>query len=197
MPLPPPQARKLLHTRTVTFRGYYRDDGLFEIEADLTDVKTHGLKLPDQSALLPGLPIHDLSIRVALDDDMTVREISTSMASTPFPECQKAVDPLQKMVGCTMGPGWRKAIETNLGDIKSCTHLRELLYNMATAAYQTIPSYRKHQRQVAGEPLLEDSDQPPYHLGKCMAWDFNSPVVKRYEPKFFGWQPLTRAEPPR
>ena len=38
--LPPAQARVLSHTRAVTYHGYQRDDGLWDIEAHLRDSKT-------------------------------------------------------------------------------------------------------------------------------------------------------------
>ncbi len=41
MPLPPPVERDHLHTRTMEFRGYQRADGLCDIDARLTDVKTY------------------------------------------------------------------------------------------------------------------------------------------------------------
>ncbi|MGH8819806.1 MAG: hypothetical protein ACREWJ_00745 [Rhodoferax sp.] len=34
--------------------------------------------------------------------------------------------------------------------------------------------------------------EPPYHLGICMGWDFDEPVVQRHYPPFTGWQPLRR-----
>jgi len=186
MPLPPPSARVPLHTRTVNYHGYLRDDGLWEIEAELCDTKDYDLHLPGHPLLPAHTPIHNMVIRVAVDDRMVVREIATNMISTPFAECQQAQDPMQKMIGCTMGPGWRKAIENNLGGIVSCTHLRELLFNMATAAYQTIPIYlrqfRPEKPRVSGVRVM-----PPMHLGKCLAWDFNGPVVKRYAPEFYGY----------
>ena len=43
----------------------------------------------------------------------------------------------------------------------------------------------------AGLPEPENAG-PPYHLGKCIAWDFDGPVVQRHYPKFAGWQPLKR-----
>lgn len=194
MPLPAPQARSHLHTRAVVFRGYHREDGLWDIEAELTDTKTYALNRFGQGDLPPGTPLHGMAIRATVDNTLTIREIASSMDHTPFGECQQGTDPMQQMVGVTMGPGWRQAIERALGGIRGCTHLRELLSNMATAAYQTIPAYRDRLRKEAGLPDAEIAT-PPYHLGKCIAWDLNGSVVQRHYPQFAGWQPLKRVEP--
>jgi hypothetical protein len=82
---------------------------------------------------------------------------------------------MKKMIGCRLGGGWRKAIEDHLGNAKGCTHLRELLFNMATAAFQT----------VTGTFASDDPQTPPPHLGRCMSWDFASPLVERRYPMFF------------
>ena len=110
---------------------------------------------------------------------MVRNAIATGMPSTPHGECGQAADPMQKMVGHTIGPGWRVTIEKNLGGVKGCTHLRELLFNMATAAFQS--------RSASFAPPADGS--PPMHLGKCLAWDFNGPVVEKVYPMFFRWQP--------
>ena len=39
MPLSQPQDRELLHSRDIVLRGYRRSDGLYDIEAQLTDAK--------------------------------------------------------------------------------------------------------------------------------------------------------------
>jgi hypothetical protein len=187
MPLPAPRPRTHLHTRSVVYRGYHREDGLWDIEAEMTDTKAYALERSERGLIPPGGPIHGMSIRVTVDDTMTIREIASASDHTPFDECQQGQEPMQRMVGATMGPGWRQAI----GGVRGCTHLREMLFNMATAAYQTIPSYQHRLRRQAGLPEPE-SDKPPYHLGKCIAWDFDGPVVQRHYPKFAGWQPLKR-----
>ncbi len=191
MSLPAPQARTHLHTRAVVYRGYHREDGLWDIEAELSDTKTYALNFSERGDMPPGTPIHGMSIRATVDDTLTIREIASSSDYTPFGECQQGTEPMQQMVGVTMGPGWRQAIERALGGIRGCTHLRELLFNMATAAYQTIPAYQSRLRKQAGLPEPE-SAAPPYHLGKCIAWDFDGPVVQRHYPRFSGWQPLKR-----
>lgn len=188
MPLPAPQARSHLHTRAVEYRGYLREDGLWDIEAQMSDVKTYGFQRSDGRDMPPGTPIHGMAIRITVDESMTIREIASAMDHTPFGECQQGVDPMQQMVGVQLGPGWRQAIEKALGGMRGCTHLRELLFNMATAAYQTVFPYRERQRRERGEAGSQRSD-PPYHLGRCIAWDFNGAVVQRYYPQFVGWQP--------
>lgn len=198
MALPTPQPRTHIHTRAVVYRGYHREDGLWDIEAELSDTKTFSIERSERGLMPPGTPIHGMSIRVTVDDSMTIREIASSQEHTPFDECQQGNPPMQAMVGVKLGPGWRVAIERALGGVRGCTHLRELLFNMATAAYQTIPSYQQRLRRQAGLPARESSE-PPYHLGKCIAWDFDGPVVARHHPEFAGWQPMRRKvdDPPK
>jgi hypothetical protein len=193
MPLPAPAPRQHLHTRAVTYRGYLRDDGLWDIEAELSDTKTYAFELSGRGAMPPGAPVHGMHIRVTIDDKMAIREISAAMDDTPHGECSSGEDPMQRMVGAVMGPGWRQAIERALGGVRGCTHLRELLFNMATAAYQTVFPYQEHQRQLAGIAPAA-GEKPPYHLGRCIAWDFDGPLVARLYPQFAGWQPMRRVD---
>jgi len=189
MSLPAPAARRHLHTRSVTYQGFLRDDGLWDIEAEMADAKTYGFARSDGTAMPPGTPIHQMRIRVTVDESLTIRAIATESAHAPFPECQQGTGPMQQMVGVRLGPGWRQAIEKALGGVRGCTHLRELLFNMATAAYQTVFPWREHERRHAGVQPGEAA-QPPYHLGRCIAWDTSGPVTARYYPQFAGWAPL-------
>ncbi|HYC47838.1 MAG TPA: DUF2889 domain-containing protein [Burkholderiales bacterium] len=185
--LPPAAPRTHAHTRSIEYRGYRRDDGLWDIEAELTDTKTYAHKTPDRGMLPAGEPVHGMAIRLTVDDSLTITDVAVGMPATPFPECQGAKPPMQRLIGCTMTGGWRKSVQQALGGIQGCAHLRELLFNMATVAYQTIPHYRNHLRRLAGEPepVLK---KPPPHMGQCLAWDFNGPVVQRIRPEFAGWK---------
>lgn len=191
MPLPPPAERKQLHTRNVTYRGYLRGDGLWDIEGEMQDVKGYAFDMMERGHMAPGTPVHGMAIRVTVDDQMKIHAIAASMDFTPYGECTRGEDPMQRMVGVTMGPGWRQAIERELGGIKGCTHLRELLFNMATAAYQAVFPWRERERELAGAKA-ELRDKPPYHLGRCIAWDFDGPVVGKVYPQFAGWKPLKK-----
>ena len=184
MALPDPTARRPLHTRKITFEGFVRDDGLFDIDAELIDSKSEAIHMHERGDLPPGGAIHHMRVRVTVDDALTIRAIQTAMDAAPFGYCQNAVDPVQRLVGSTLGAGWRKAIEGAIGGVAGCTHLRELLFNVATAAFQTIPIYLSKQREARGEK--RDPDAPtPYFIGKCLSWDREGPVVQRWLPLYY------------
>ena len=184
MALPPPSPRKLSHTRTVVYQGFDREDGLWDIEAELTDVKTFDFQVPNEVTFRANEPIHGLKIRVTLNAQLVIQDVVTSMDRIPHPECAGAPHGMHKLIGCTMGPGWRKVINQHVGGTDGCTHLREMLANMATAAYQTVPASRWHRRELAGLPQPEIT-KPPFHLGQCHSWALDSPTTQRAYPMFY------------
>ena len=177
MPLSAPVPRKTSHIRRVTYQGYEREDGLWDMEAELHDSKAHDMpSFRHQGVRLAGDPIHHLWLRVTIDRQLVVHAIEAAMDAHPLQDCPQARPALQGMVGACMARGWRQAIAQHMGGVASCTHLRELLFNMATAAFQTLPA-----AFGGGDP-----DTPPRHLGQCTGWDFEGNGVKEYFPQFYG-----------
>ena len=173
-----------LHTRAVTYRGFFRSDGLWDIEGRLVDTKDYPISRFDRVTLQPGSPAHDMFIRLTVDADLKIVDVESGMPSTPFEDCLHASEPLRAMVGVTIGAGWRKAIDAAMGGVNGCTHLRELLFNMATAAMQTIPSHIQHLSQQRGEPEPVPTSVP-FYVGQCMSWRRDGPAVQRIYPQFF------------
>jgi hypothetical protein len=167
-----------MHTRRVEYRGFQRDDGLWDIEGELHDTKPHAFEIDGEGMWAPHEAIHHMLIRVTLDDSMVIRDIAVAMDAHPHEPCPQTMVPMQRLIGETVGRGWRTTIERHLGGIQGCTHLRELLFNLATAAFQT--------RSASFAPTADG--RPPMHLGQCLAWDFNGPVVEKVYPMFFRWQ---------
>jgi hypothetical protein len=176
-------ARVLLHTRQVEYKGYRRSDGLWEIEAELRDQRAYETLVPEIGLLPPGEFVHRMIVTAVLDDRLIVKDIATSMPATPFRICREIEASLKSIVGVQMGPGWSRAVKEQLGGVRSCTHLRELLVNMATAALQTIPVWHTQQLKRQGRAVLP-ADKPPPHLGQCHALRFNGPIVREYFPQF-------------
>src|SRR5437763_3505476 len=103
MPLSPsPLSRQRLHVRRISYEGWQRDDGLFDIEARLVDTKDHDYPL--LSGVRPaGEPVHDISARVTVDLQYTVHAIETCSDRIPYPG------------GCDgVGPDYAKLIGVNL-----------------------------------------------------------------------------------
>lgn len=184
MPLSTPAPRRHLHTRRTEFQGYLREDGLWDIEGHLLDARTYGFQSTERGDMPPGAPVHGMWARLTVDDDMRIVAAEARMDHTPYGTCLQAEPSLQGLVGVTLGPGWRKAIAQAMGGVAGCTHLRELLFNMATAAYQTIWPWREHERLREGRPRAENGPPPP-HLGQCVTWAWDSPVTRRAEPLYY------------
>src|SRR6187401_3039590 len=100
-----PAPRTHVHTRTVQYYGYHREDGLWDTEAQLTDTKTFAFQRPDRGVLQAGDPLHGMAIRLTVDDEMKITDIAVGMPAAPFPECQQAKPPMKRLIGCTLGRG--------------------------------------------------------------------------------------------
>lgn len=179
--------RTLLHERSTQFRGYRRADQLWEIEATVQDTKTRSWPSAEQGMMSPEIPVHHMLIRAVLDDAMEIREIELSMPSTPFSECQSAIPGLQHLVGKRMSSGWRKAVDECLGGIAGCTHVRELLVNMGTAAYQTFAGEQLRDMELTGKKKRSELDDPSEfaQANRCIAWDLEGPMVQKHFPLLY------------
>ena len=187
MPLSPPAPRTLKHVRRVNYQGFERDDGLWDIEGELHDSKAYdatSFRDPTKQRLA-GEAIHHMWLRVTVNRQLVVQAVDVSMDSHPLKGCTEAQAALQRMVGCSMARGWRQAIQKHLGGVASCTHLRELLFNLATAAFQSVPAVFSSANE----------DEPPRHLGQCTGWDFHGNGVKEYFPQFYRRSPDGLAVP--
>ena len=82
MNLPSAVPRTLKHTRRITCEGYLRDDGLWDIDARIVDTKAYRYTEPDRGSRGIGEPVHDMSVRLTIDDAMTVRDIEHRLGRT-------------------------------------------------------------------------------------------------------------------
>ena len=177
------ERRRLMHRRSIECTGYLRNDGLWEVEARLADTKPFAQRDHFRGELQPGDPVHDIGVRLAVDDALTIREAETTMRATPFPTCVDVEPILQRLVGERIGPGWRDLVRRKIGRLETCTHLSELLGPAVTTLYQTM-SYGK---TPDGRSSLEDqrgAREPPFFLGGCHSWRTDGPVVAELFPQF-------------
>lgn len=186
--LPLPAPRRHLHTRAVIMQGFRRDDGLWDIEGEMEDSKTAPWPSWEGGEQPPDVPIHHMRVRITLDDTYTVRAVAAALPSIPFPECTEGMPPLQGLVGASIARGWRKALEATLGGTRGCTHLRELLMNLGTVAYQTVGGEARRQEwEALPEPRIRHpvATSPKPHWGKCVGWRLDGEVIRRWAPDFY------------
>jgi len=179
MSLSAPVAREHLHTRRLEFHGFRRADGLWDIEAHLTDAKTYSFPNKFRGEIKAGEALHDMWLRITLDDDFVVRAIEAVTDAGPFQVCPAVTPNFQKMVGVRIGAGWRRAVRERLGGVDGCTHLVEALGAMGTVAFQTLyPSMKETRKPSArlGKPPLIDS---------CHAFASDGDVVHQRWPNFY------------
>jgi hypothetical protein len=173
-----PVERELLHNRDYSFRGYRRADGLWDIDGRMTDSKSFAFDNDWRGEIQPGEPLHDMRIRLTLDDDFVVREIEVKTAAAPFRICGDITPSFAAIKGLRVGPGWRAKLRELLGGVKGCTHQVELLAAMATVAFQTI-------RPRRDDAAVPGPAKRPGHLGTCHALATDGEVVRRFWPDFY------------
>lgn len=183
MTLSDPVAREPIHTRRVECRGYRRADGLWDIEGHLTDTKSYAFENEHRGRLSPGEPIHDMWLRLTVDDRLEIRAVEAATAASPFAICGAITPAFQSLVGLRIKGGFTRQVKERLGGIQGCTHLVELLGPVATTAFQTIAPILARERAVAGGQA--GSAPPPPLLNTCHAFASDSEVVRRLWPDHY------------
>jgi hypothetical protein len=179
MALSAPAARKLMHQRQVDCCGYRRDDGLWDIEGHLVDTKTYDLKDLDRGLTPAGQPLHEMWLRLTVDDDLNVLDVEARTVWGPYNMCADIAPNFQVLKGLAIKAGWTQKTRELLGGTRGCTHLLELLGPMATTAFQTVYSLREKRAREQGvrkRPALIDS---------CHAWASDSEMVGKRFPEFY------------
>ncbi|SFU09315.1 DUF2889 domain-containing protein [Paraburkholderia aspalathi] len=172
--------REELHFRRIDMRGWKRADGLFEIEGRVTDRKPHEFTSPGGTKVVPaGAPIHDMTVKLVIDQEMCVVDVSATTHSAPYADCVSATGTLQVLKGLRIAGGWSREVRNRLGGAQSCTHLMEILTPMATAAYQSLTMAR------LGRPDSLDSNGKPLKVDSCFAYASNRGVVMRRWPAYY------------
>lgn len=177
MAISSPVSRKPIHHRQVKCSGYLRDDNLWDLEASLVDTKGYAFETIERGTLKIGEPVHQMLLRVTLDDTLTIRGIEADIDAAPFQLCQKVPPRMERLKGIQIGKGWMKEVGAQLGGTEGCTHLIEMLKVIATTAYQTIHPYRI--KDTEGPKIIHASI-----VDQCQGFASDGEVVVKHFPEY-------------
>ena len=101
------------------------DDSLVRFRASLDDVS----HLASQDEV-----IHSLVIEGTISlPDLIIRSIEPHARHQPYANCSASLDPVRKLVGLHIGPGFRAQALDMLGRTKGCTHFLTLVLDLAAS----------------------------------------------------------------
>lgn len=176
MPLPPAAPRAPMHTREVVCCGYRRIDGLWDIEARMTDRKGYAVH-NDHRTVDAGDLFHDMALRITVDDTLLILGIDTCIDAGPHRMCPAVTPNFQRLLGLRIEAGFGAELRRRLGGVHGCTHLVELFGQLATTAIQTIHPLRRN-------PAGKDCTTRPAQIDTCHALAATGEVVAKYWPRF-------------
>ena len=183
MPLSPSVERKHLHRRAIRIDGYERADGLFDIEAHLADTKSHVFETEHRGTVMPGEPLHGMWVRLTVNDRMVIVAAEACTDHGPYAICPGGAASYGKLVGLRIRSGFLREANARMAGPAGCTHLREMLQEIATTALQTIWSVRTQRRAASGE--RESDDGAARMLDTCHAYAADGPVVRQRWPHLY------------
>jgi len=173
--------RRHVHTRSIKVDAYARSDGLWDLEAVLTDVKARDFVLA--TGLRPaGEPVHDMLLTVTIDTQLNVVAAQANSRSVPYPDHCGAIAPdYSKLVGLNLLQNFRKLAIERLGGTRGCTHLTELAAVLPTAAIQAFAGevFKSHETPNHADEIR------PSQLDRCHALRIDGPAVARFYPRWY------------
>ena len=198
MPLSPPVGRQHLHTRRVTCQGFFREDGLWDIEGRITDEKTYEHANEWRGPLKPGDFVHDMSIRLTLDHKFTIVDVEAVTDKSPYRICGDVAPDFKKLIGLRIGGGFHREVRAR--GWAACTAARTS--SSCWGRWRPRPSRpcrrgkarelnHAHRAKIGNPPKPAEPDAPtkpqrkPYVIDTCHAWAADGPVVKRWAPHFY------------
>ena len=159
-------------------RAFAREDGLFDVEAHLTDVKPFAFeRLGSSVPVPPGQPLHDLWIRLTVSGDFVVRAVEAASDVTPYGVCKEAEATLQVLVGERVAKGWSATVKERLRGAASCTHLMEMLIPLGTTAIQGLRGTKPREARRASDGKV------PMQIDSCYAYRRDGAIVMQLWPQ--------------
>jgi hypothetical protein len=125
-----------------------------------------------------------MRVRVTVDDNLVVKDISAVTEYSPFNQCPDIADGVKSLIGERVAAGWTKIVLEKMGGIKGCTHIMQLILGpLATTVFQTVQPALNKRRRDAG--TRDDQSKKPPLLDSCFGWSAAGEMIKKRFPGFY------------
>jgi hypothetical protein len=158
MALSEPAKREAMHTRRIEVQGFLREDGLMDVDARLVDTKPYTFANEESGEIPAGRPLHEMLVRMTVDERLVIVACEAVTLHSPYAQCGGGAENMGVLTGLALKAGFLKAANERLRGPLGCTHIREMLQQIATVAHQTMWPVRERQR---ARQLAEAQRQNP------------------------------------
>ena len=168
-----------MHNRLIKAHSFEREDGLWDIDAELIDTKSYDFDRRDGSTRFAGEAFHHMHIRITFDRSFNVVAAMATYDAAPYGEtCTCIADDYADLVGMNLLKGFRQSIKVRFARSAGCSHMSELAGLLPTVALQTRASFR------SSEPA-QAKDRKPFQIDGCHALSQHGPVVREFHPEWY------------
>jgi len=181
--------RRHVHKRTISADVYERDDGLWDVEAELIDTKAKDFRLAT-GVRTAGEPIHHMRLTITIDTSLTVVAAEAESVRVPYPgHCDAIAPDYRQLVGLNLMRNFRHDVRERLGGIHGCTHITELTNVLPTAAVQAFAGEVFRTRDASpGDPAPGapvPAEHKPFQLDRCHALRTDGAAVAEFYPRWY------------
>lgn len=185
MPLPPADSRSLLTRRMITCAGYERTDGLLEVDGHLVDLNNYPVGNDWRGEVEPGNPVHEMQVRLTIDDALVIRRIDACTDAAPYPYCRDVTPNLQRLLGLKITGGFKQQMRSLVGHTEGCTHLVTLIEAIATVAIRTLAGRSRSRGDTSLVVFAARDPKRPPLIDTCHSYAADSPVVQKLWPQYY------------
>ncbi len=175
-------ARTLKHRRNFCYEVYEREDGLWDIEAQMQDRKSYPFPLASEPRAA-AQALHNMILRVTVDAQLNIVAVQANTLVAPYlPQCANIIPDYQQMVGLNIMHGFRAALRAQFSGVLGCTHITELANTLPTVVVQGVGvELASRKRKAMGDAQAG----MPFQLNQCHALIDTGEAVRLYYPRWY------------
>ncbi len=169
------------HERRITISSAAVGEGRVLVTGELVDVRTADYFL-FTGERVPAGTLHHLVVRMLVDPaTMTVLDAESAMIKVPRPQCREAENLAAKLKGLVITRGFTKRVKELFAGPAGCTHMTELILDMAPAAVQGIWAWQAREKpgKIGPGDIARMKGIREKLRDSCVAWRSDGPAYHK------------------